>query len=131
MFRYFQQNASVTPEKVKNVIRTERQAQNPGSAKKSKTNPDAAIPNEAFEIFKYALTHDGQTRPSFRGNTRFGNRERKLPQRNSFGKQITYKEYDIYPWKKGKNRGPERVVIDSEGNGYYTSDHYRTFIKIE
>lgn len=49
----------------------------------------------------------------------------KLPQ------GINYKEYDIYPKVPGKNRGAERLVIGDDGTVWYTSDHYKTFTKIE
>jgi len=95
-----------------------------------KEKPQNVIPLEAIEVFQYAMTHGGETKKDYRGNTIFSNRERNLPQTEN-GVILKYKEYDIHLWIKGQNRGPERVVISSKGTGYYTADHYRTFIKIE
>lgn len=96
----------------------------------SKEASNKGIPTEAIEIFQYAMTHGGDTKKDYRGNTPFSNRERNLPQSEN-GVPLKYKEYDIYPWVRGHNRGPERVVISSKGVGYYTGDHYKTFIKIQ
>jgi ribonuclease T1 len=55
---------------------------------------------------------------------RFQNRERGLP-------PGTYREYDVHPRIRGRDRGPERLVIDgASGRAYYTPDHYRTFVQI-
>ena len=104
--------------------------QNEEKAELKKLPEQKAIPTEAFEIFQYAMTHHGDTKPDYRGNTVFSNREKNLPLEEN-GIRLSYKEYDIHPWIKGQNRGPERVVISSKGVGYYTNDHYKTFIKIE
>jgi len=40
-----------------------------------------------------------------------------------------YREYDIYPRIRGINRGGERIVIGGDGSGWYTSDHYMTFLR--
>jgi guanyl-specific ribonuclease Sa len=55
-----------------------------------------------------------------------------LPKRDSNGKPITYKEYDINPEPKhGSDRGKERMVIGSDGKAYYTRDHYKTFTEFK
>ena len=53
------------------------------------------------------------------GGDRFGNREGLLPQGN-------YHECDINTLG-AESRGAERIVWDSEGNIYYTDDHYESF----
>jgi guanyl-specific ribonuclease Sa len=53
-----------------------------------------------------------------------------LPTSDADGNPIAYKEYDMNPYTKGVNRGPERIVVGSNGSAYYTSDHYRTFTPI-
>ena len=53
------------------------------------------------------------------GGDRYGNYERKLPRKN-------YRECDIDT--KGKNsRGSKRIIYSSDGDIYYTPDHYETF----
>jgi PPE family/ribonuclease len=52
-----------------------------------------------------------------------------LPTVDAEGSPITYKEYDRYPYTPGMRRGPDRIVIGSDGSRYFTSDHYETFVK--
>ncbi|QQQ78160.1 hypothetical protein IOD16_06720 [Saccharothrix sp. 6-C] len=49
---------------------------------------------------------------------------------NTTNAQIHYREYDIRPFTFTYERGGERVVVGSDGNKYYTSDHYKTFRRI-
>lgn len=56
------------------------------------------------------------------GGDRFGNYEGNLPE----GK---YTECDINTLGK-KSRGSKRIVFDTDGNIYYTEDHYETFDKL-
>jgi len=51
----------------------------------------------------------------------------QLPKSDASGRPITYREYDVNPRQPGVNRGPERLVVGSNGRAYYTADHYRTF----
>lgn len=44
---------------------------------------------------------------------------------------VNYKEYDVNPYVKGKNRGAERIVIGNDGSVWYTNDHYFSFTQIE
>ena len=53
------------------------------------------------------------------GGDTFGNREGLLPQGN-------YHECDINTLG-AESRGAERIVWDTEGNIYYTDDHYESF----
>lgn len=55
----------------------------------------------------------------------FHNRERRLPQRPGG----YYREYVIRT--PGINHaGPQRLVVGREGEVFYTSDHYRSFLRI-
>ncbi|WP_367129214.1 ribonuclease domain-containing protein [Saccharothrix sp. HUAS TT1] len=49
---------------------------------------------------------------------------------NTTNAQIHYREYDIRPFTFTYERGGERVVVGSDGNQYYTDDHYKTFRRI-
>ncbi len=53
-----------------------------------------------------------------------------LPKMTPDGKPITYKEFDVHPVKPGQNRGPERIVVGSDGRAYYTDDHYQSFKEV-
>lgn len=119
---YNEQNAKLQPAHVPDFPKNEVPAKT--------VQDNDSIPGEAIETYQYVITHNGECREGYRGNTKFGNREKRLPIRNNNG-YLNYKEYDIYPYVKGKNRGPHRVVISSENEGYYTGDHYKTFKKIQ
>lgn len=41
------------------------------------------------------------------------------------------REYDIHPHVPGINRGVERIIVGSDGSGWYTPDHYKTFIRFK
>jgi ribonuclease T1 len=56
----------------------------------------------------------------------FGNRERRLPQKESG----YYKEY-VVRTPGVSHAGPQRVVIGKQGEIYYTSDHYNSFKRIQ
>ena len=53
-----------------------------------------------------------------------------LPSADAEGKAITYREWDVNPKVPGQPRGPQRLVTGSDGNAYYTGDHYQTFTKV-
>lgn len=75
----------------------------------------------------------GQPPAGYRGGTQFFNDGRGngqvLPPRDSHGRAITYKEWDVNPYT-GANRGTERFVTGSDGSAWYTDDHYDTFVRI-
>ena len=64
---------------------------------------------------KYEYGHDG---------TRFYNNEGYLPS------EVRYIEY-VVPTPGRLGPGPQRIVVGSDGNWYYTPDHYNTFIKFK
>jgi guanyl-specific ribonuclease Sa len=81
-------------------------------------------PLKAHEILQAVQKRHGNPLPGYVGGRIFQNRERRLP----FGR---YREYDVNPRIPGRNRGPERVVIEQRtGKAYYTGDHYVTFIPL-
>lgn len=58
--------------------------------------------------------------------TTFGNRENQLPRQP----RGYYREYTV-PTPGAPNRGARRVVRGKGGETYYTSDHYRTFVRLD
>jgi ribonuclease T1 len=69
-------------------------------------------------------SRDGEPLAGYVGGRAFQNRERRLPPGR-------YREYDVHPRVPGRDRGPERLVIEqSTGRAYYTGDHYRTFVPL-
>jgi guanyl-specific ribonuclease Sa len=86
---------------------------------------DKDVPERALEIYKAIQARDGKALPGYEGGRTFKNREGLLPAGQ-------YKEYDVYPRVPGDNRGQERIVIEqTTGQGYYTPDHYTTFIPLK
>jgi hypothetical protein len=90
---------------------------------------------KASDVIKYAKENGGASRPGFKGGREFANDGRGggevLPNSDANGNSITYKEYDVNPYQKGVNRGSERVILGSDGNAYYTPDHYATFLEVK
>jgi guanyl-specific ribonuclease Sa len=82
------------------------------------------IPGYAREVFAYVL-RNGRPPRGYVGDRVWQNREHRLPAGGD------YREYDVHPKIRGVNRGPERIIVDrTAGKGWYTGDHYRTFIPI-
>jgi hypothetical protein len=65
----------------------------------------------------------------FVGGDQWMNYVGDLPTVDSSGSPITYNEYDRYPYTPGANRGADRIIIGSDGNRYFTNDHYKTFTR--
>lgn len=80
------------------------------------------VPQKVYRIAAY-IERNGRQMNGYIGGRIFQNREKLLPAQDS------YKEYDVNPKVKGKNRGPERLILSARGSRYYTADHYRHFIK--
>jgi guanyl-specific ribonuclease Sa len=88
---------------------------------RSSTQP---VPGYAREVFAYVLKN-GRAPHGYVGDRVWHNRERRLPP------GVDYREYDVHPKIRGVNRGPERIIVDRPaGKGWYTGDHYRTFVPI-
>lgn len=81
-------------------------------------------PEKAREVLEAVEKRHGKPLPGYVGGRTFQNRERKLPAGH-------YREYDVSPKIPGRNRGPERIVIEQRtGKAYYTGDHYDSFIPL-
>jgi ribonuclease T1 len=83
----------------------------------------AALPAEARHTI--ALIRKGGPFPYERDGVVFGNFEKRLPlQARGY-----YREYTVRT-PGAKNRGARRIVAGKGGELYYTSDHYRSFMRI-
>ncbi len=80
------------------------------------------IPQKVYEVLAYIREND-KAPSGYVGGRTFYNREGLLP------KNTKYREWDVNPKIKGKNRGAERLVT-SDQKAYYTSDHYNSFTEI-
>jgi len=88
------------------------------------------IPDYAIEVLQ-TVRETGKAPKGYVGGRTFQNREKLLPKKGAKGQKLKYKEWDVHRKVKGKNRGAERLVTGSDDSAYYTSDHYRSFTKIE
>lgn len=52
-----------------------------------------------------------------------------LPLVDANGDAITYREWDVNTYVRGQNRGGERLVTGSDGSAYYTTSHYKSFMR--
>jgi ribonuclease T1 len=81
------------------------------------------LPSEAQQTLM--LIKQGGPFPYKRDGVVFSNRERRLPSRPSG----YYREYTV-PTPGARDRGARRIVAGTEGEYYYTDDHYNTFRRI-
>lgn len=88
------------------------------------------VPHYVIDVL-HEVQKTGRTFDGYVGGRTFQNREKRLPRTEESGRKIKYKEWDVHPKIKGKNRGAERLVTGSDDNAYYTKDHYNSFIQIE
>jgi ribonuclease T1 len=88
------------------------------------------VPEKALRVLKY-VRENGAAMSGYVGGRRFGNFEGLLPKKDKLGERIDYQEWDVNPKIQGKNRGAERLITGSDGKGYYTGDHYGSFLLVE
>lgn len=106
----------------------ERSTEDPAarSRRDGRSAPGAEVPDYVIQTLDYIQDH-GHSPEGYAGGRVFENREKRLPVRDARGQRIRYREWDVHPQRRGRNRGPERVVTGSNQKAYYTKDHYRSF----
>ncbi|QKZ11681.1 ribonuclease domain-containing protein [Spirosoma sp. KUDC1026] len=88
------------------------------------------IPDKVIRVLNY-VRKNGRAPDNYVGGRVFGNFENHLPRNDLSGEKIRYREWDVNPKVRGKNRGAERLVTGSDNRAYYTADHYNTFTEIK
>jgi ribonuclease T1 len=83
----------------------------------------AALPVQAKDTL--ALIDRGGPYPYRQDNTVFSNTERILPARPAG----YYREYTV-PTPGSPDRGARRLIVGTDGDVYYTADHYATFRQV-
>ena len=101
----------------------------PSFAPRATVAAPSSVPEQAFKVLAFIRAH-GEAPPETEGGRPFGNYERRLPQRDAEGRPLRYREWDLWPRMRGRNRGPERLITGSDGRAWYTGDHYRTFTEV-
>jgi guanyl-specific ribonuclease Sa len=71
----------------------------------------------------------GSPPQGYKGGSVFNNLKGRLPSVDGAGNPIAYREWDVNPYVKGVDRGPERLVTGGNGSAYYTGDHYDSFLQ--
>lgn len=87
------------------------------------------VPPYVLETLEYIFEHN-QAPDGYVGGKIFRNREGLLPNANTNGEKYQYREWDVHLRESGKNRGAERLVTSNKNDVYFTSDHYKSFIKL-
>jgi hypothetical protein len=97
------------------------------------TRPRPTVPRYVLQVVEY-IEKNNRPPDGYEGGREFLNLgkagEQSLRNFDANGNSIKYQEWDVHPHVSGKNRGAERIVTGSDRRAYYTSDHYRTFIRI-
>ena len=91
----------------------------PVASGQSNSNP--AVPDHVIVILKHIEKYQ-KAPEQYVGGRIFQNREKKLKLRDNRGGKIIYKEWDVHPKIKGKNRGAERLITGSDQSAYFTKD---------
>jgi len=96
----------------------------PGESSGLRVQPLSALPAEAQATWR--LITSGGPFPYDRDGMVFGNRERLLPaERSGY-----YHEYTV-DTPGSDDRGARRLITGSEGELYYTADHYESFVVVD
>ena len=87
-----------------------------------------AVPAPEREALMATLTliDRGGPFPYGKDGSTFSNREAQLPAQP----RGYYREYTV-PTPGSRDRGARRVVQGKDGDTWYTSDHYQTFVRID
>jgi metalloendopeptidase OMA1, mitochondrial len=95
--------------------------------------PRPTVPRKVLQVLDY-VEKNKRAPEGYEGGREFLNLgkggDQSLPNFDANAQSISYHEWDVNPHVPGKNRGVERLVTGSDGRAYYTSDHYRTFIRV-
>jgi guanyl-specific ribonuclease Sa len=82
------------------------------------------LPPQVTQVWQ--LIQHGGPFPYRQDGTVFGNRERRLPPRQSG----FYREYTV-PTPAEHDRGPRRLITGGTAELYYTNDHYVSFVAVD
>lgn len=107
--------------------------------------PENRAPHASVPVSEWALVHEvvpppereqllatlaligrGGPYPYKKDGSTFSNREALLPAQP----RGYYREYTV-PTPGSRDRGARRVVQGKDGDTWYTSDHYKTFVRID
>lgn len=108
-------------------------SRSPSASTPPSLSPSAGLRAKSDHVLA-VLDATGKPPPGYVGGRQFMNDERggttALPRRDRAGRALTYREYDVNPRRPNVNRGPQRLVVGSDGSAYMTGDHYVTWERI-
>ena len=92
----------------------------------SQTVPNPNVPNAAFSVFAWLITHNYSPPTGLQGNSVYNNSNHKLPNPPS---GYRWFEYRVYKGAATSQRIVTARNFKAVGGGYpyYTPDHYETF----
>ena len=95
--------------------------------------PDASLRAKAEQVLA-EVDATGRPPQGYVGGRQFMNDGRggtsPLPRTDPRGRPVSYHEYDVNPYREGVNRGPQRLVVGSDGSAFCTGDHYVTWSRL-
>jgi ribonuclease T1 len=97
------------------------------------TSRDPGVPDRAYVTvaeIDAGRWPDSANAPGTKGGDQWMNRGGDLPGKDTAGKPITYREWDVNPKQRDHSRDAERIITGSDGSAYYTGDHYKTFTRM-
>ena len=105
------------------------------SSKTNSTEKATNVVGDKFTNLKNYVKKNGKAPDGFQGGSQYQNDGRGggqvLPKFDKNGNAINYREWDVDPKVPGTRRNADRVVSGSDGSFWKTTDHYKTFEKIE
>jgi guanyl-specific ribonuclease Sa len=114
------------------LVKAARAARKAQAARQPAQGPP--MPQKARDVLAQIQQNGGNPPAGYAGGKPWLNDGRSgttmLPPFDRNGGRITYREYDVNPFRGRGSRGLERIVIGSDGSGYYTNDHYFSFTQM-
>jgi ribonuclease T1 len=129
-------NGNSTVQETADREQTETAHKKPVKARKNAQKPllrneqSGEIPPKVYRVLAY-VRENGRAPEGYQGGRKFGNFEKRLPLKDEAGEAMKYREWDVNPKKRGKNRGAERLITSEDKRAWYTRDHYDSFTEIK
>lgn len=89
------------------------------SKRESGRNSNRDIPEKVYTVLAYVRKYN-RAPEGYTGGRKFGNFEKHLPLKDTNSRPMKYREWDVNPKKKGKNRGAERLITSENERAWYT-----------
>jgi ribonuclease T1 len=95
--------------------------------------PAAALEAKATTVLR-SLDDTGKPPKGFAAGRTFVNDGRGgaavLPRADVHARAVTYREFDLNPYRPGSRNGTQRLVMSSDGSVFYTGDNFVTWSRL-